>query len=165
MSSLPSVPSVRKPSLVGLTPGLSSRFHVAVGGIELGGWSSCKGLAVTFESEVLNVGGSYDESWVLPTRLTYPTVTLTRAITAKETAMVHAWLRRMQREWVSSDDDRDRGDTATIKLMDTTSQFSKPVCEWTLRSVYPKSWKGPDMDATSTNAAMETLELIHQGFL
>ncbi|MET8755177.1 phage tail protein [Streptomyces sp. NPDC004667] len=144
---------------------LNSRFHVAVGDFELGGWASCRGLAVTFENESLAVGGCYDESWVLPTRITYPTITLVRAITPDGTKTVHDWLRRMQREWVNSDDDRDRGTTATIKLMDTSNKLSKPVFEWTLRSVYPKSWKGPDMDATNTNVATETLELIHQGFL
>ncbi|MFE5539463.1 MULTISPECIES: phage tail protein [Streptomyces] len=145
--------------------GLSARFHVAIDGIELGGWSSCKGLAVEFENEVVHVGGSYDESWVLPTRLKYSTVTLIRAISPDSTKAVQAWLRRMQQEWVNGDEDADRGGAATITLMDTSSDLSKPVFQWTLRSVYPKSWKGPDMDATSANVATETLELIHQGFL
>ncbi|MFF3159107.1 phage tail protein [Streptomyces sp. NPDC057910] len=145
--------------------GLNARFHVAVDGIELGGWSSCKGLAVEFENEVLHVGGSYDESWVLPTRIKYSTLTLSRAITPEGTKAVHAWLQLMQREWINSNDDSDRGATATVKLMDTSSDLSRPVFEWTLRSVYPKAWKGPDMDATNGNVAVETLELIHQGFL
>ncbi|RSS67423.1 phage tail protein [Streptomyces sp. WAC06614] len=145
--------------------GLSSRFHVAVDGIQLGGWSSCKGLAVEFENEIVHVGGSYDESWVLPTRLKYSNVTLTRAITADGTKAVQAWLRQMQQEWLNSEDDGDRGGTATITLMDTAGDLSKPAFQWTLRNVYPKSWKGPDMDATSGNVALEQLELIHQGFL
>ncbi|MFB7056446.1 phage tail protein [Streptomyces vinaceus] len=145
--------------------GLNSRFHVSIGDIELGGWSSCRGLAVTFENETLAVGGTYDESWVLPSRVTYSPITLVRAITPDGTKTVHNWLRRMQREWVNSDDDSDQGTTATIKLMDTTNNLSRPVFEWNLRSVYPKSWKGPDMDATNGNVAMETLELVHQGFL
>lgn len=145
--------------------GLASRFHVSVGGIELGGWSSCKGLSVTFENDIVAVGGSYDESWVLPTKMTYSPVTLVRAITPEGTKAVQDWLRRMQREWVNGNDDGDRGETATIKLMDTSGELAKPVYEWSLRSVYPKSWKGPDMDATSAHVATETLELIHQGFL
>lgn len=145
--------------------GLNARFHVAVDGIQLGGWASCKGLAVTFENEVLHVGGSYDESWLLPTRITYSSVTLTRAITPDGTQAVHGWLRLMQEAWVNSNDDSDIGGTATIKLMDTSSSLTKPVFEWTLRSVYPKAWKGPDMDATNANVATETLELVHQGFL
>ncbi|MFF4369388.1 phage tail protein [Streptomyces sp. NPDC001594] len=145
--------------------GLNARFHVSVDGIQLGGWASCKGLAVTFENEVLHVGGSYHESHVLPTRITYSTVTLTRAITPDGTQAVHSWLRLMQESWINSNDDADIGGTATIKLMDTSSTLTKPVFEWTLRSVYPKSWKGPDMDATNANVALETLELIHQGFL
>jgi hypothetical protein len=34
-----------------------------------------------------------------------------------------------------------------------------------LRNVYPDSWKGPDLDATSLGIALEQLVLVHEGFL
>lgn len=144
---------------------LNSRFHVDVSGISLGGWASCKGLAVTFDSENLAIGGNYNGSWVLPTRLSYSNITLVRAITPDGTKLVQDWLRKMKQDWMNSDDDHDLDTTATITLMDTKNNFSDPVATWKLERVYPKSWRGPDMDAGNGGIATETLELIHQGFL
>jgi hypothetical protein len=39
-----------------------------------------------------------------------------------------------------------------------------PVLRWELIGVHPAAWKGPDLDATSSKVAIETLELVHEGF-
>ncbi|WP_051965597.1 phage tail protein [Kitasatospora mediocidica] len=153
-------------NVLGRTPriGLSARFRVEVDGVDLGGWASCKGLSVTFDSEELEVGGNYEHAILLPKRLKYNSITLIRAITPEGTKAVQGWLRSVLDGWVDSyhGDDYTPG-TAKITLLD--SACKTVVGTWTLRDVYPKSWKGPDLDAESGKIATETLELVHQGFL
>ncbi|GEC09577.1 hypothetical protein SSP24_72320 [Streptomyces spinoverrucosus] len=146
--------------------GLSMRFGVVLDGIDLGGWSSCKGLGVGFDSEELEVGGNYEYNVILPKRVKYTPITLQRAMTADGSAQVQAWLRRIVADWYSSDTADDfHGSTAQISLLDARNNAQAPVATWSLRNVYPKGWKGPDLDATSSHVAIETLELVHQGFL
>jgi phage tail-like protein len=41
----------------------------------------------------------------------------------------------------------------------------QPVAKWTLKNAVPQSWKGPQLSATGKGVAMETLEIVHEGFL
>ena len=40
-----------------------------------------------------------------------------------------------------------------------------PIVGWDLDRVVPVRWQGPSFNAESSQAAMETLELAHHGFL
>ena len=39
------------------------------------------------------------------------------------------------------------------------------VASWELQHVLPQAWKGPQFDANGKLVALETLELVHEGFL
>ena len=52
--------------------------------------------------------------------------------------------------------------TMTIKLLD--SKFAE-VHTWTLRNAFPKKWSLGALDGSSSKIAIETLELVHEGFL
>ena len=39
------------------------------------------------------------------------------------------------------------------------------VAQWKLKNAMPQSWKGPQLDATGKGVALETLEIVHEGFL
>ncbi|MBX9394360.1 phage tail protein [Streptomyces sp. TRM72054] len=146
--------------------GMAMRFHVVVDGVDLGGWASCKGLGVTFVNEDVEPGGVYEYAVILPGRLQYSTITLERAMSAGDSARLQAWLRQVVTAWYRDENADDYpGVTAQIVLLDARNDRRFPVASWSLRNVYPKSWKGPDLDATSGNVAVETLELAHQGFL
>ncbi|MFK0238350.1 phage tail protein [Streptomyces vinaceus] len=146
--------------------GMVMRFTVTVDGIDLGGWSSCRGLGVQFEHEELEVGANYEYNVLLPKRLKYSSITLQRAMNAEDSAKVAAWLRRVRDDWYSSDSgDGFPGSSATIVLLDARNDLSTPVYKWTLERVFPKSWKGPDLDAAGNGIAIESLELAHEGFL
>ncbi|MFJ3977814.1 phage tail protein [Streptomyces sp. NPDC090021] len=143
--------------------GLNARFSVSVDGIGLGNWSSCKGIGVQFEHEEVESGGNYEHVVLLPKRLKYGTVTLQRAMSLEDSAKVQAWLRQVTSCWYSSDTATGyEGSSAVIELRDAHGQR---VASWTLRNVYPRNWKGPDLDADNTKVSLETLELAHQGFL
>ncbi|GAB1512735.1 phage tail protein [Actinophytocola sp. KF-1] len=140
---------------------LTTRFHVSVDGVDLGGWARCNGLEVKFNPETQPDGGNYQYETVLPGHITYPHVTLERAISAADSAKVQAWLRDRASTWIDANASGGGG-TAQITLYDAHAQ---KVATWTLRNVYPDSWKGPDLNAGTLGIATETLVLVHEGFL
>src|SRR6266498_1523982 len=72
--------------------GMSMRFRVSVDGINLGSWATCAGLSVEFKNKRIAEGGNYEYSVILPDRVEYKTVTLRRAMSAQESAIVQQWL-------------------------------------------------------------------------
>jgi phage tail-like protein len=144
--------------------GMAMRFRVSVDGINLGSWASCAGLSVEFKSRRVGEGGTYDYSMILPERVEYRAVTLRRAMSQQESAIVQGWLTAVVSGWYHAANPRDFGPrTALIELFDATG--SGVVASWTLRNVYPSKWTGPDLDATGNRVALEALELVHEGFL
>jgi phage tail-like protein len=71
-----------------------------------------------------------------------------------ETAAVQKWLNKNAWEMEVF--------TGSIKLM---SAGALPVAEWTLRDVMPAKWSISTFDAGASQVSMETLELVHRGFL
>lgn len=140
---------------------LTARFHVSVQGVDLGGWARCEGLEVTFNSVPQPEGGNYQYVHILPGEIKYSKVSLTRAINKQDTDKVLSWLRDRAANWVDALSSGGGG-TATIILFDSRGG---EVTRWMLRNVYPESWKGPNLDAMSIGVALETLVLVHEGFL
>lgn len=140
---------------------LTTRFHVSVDGVDLGGWARCQGLEVKFNPEPQKEGGNYQYETILPGWIKYPPVTLQRAINSADTEKVQSWLRDRAAGWIDANKSGGGG-TAQITLFDAHAQ---KVAAWTLRNVYPDSWKGPDLDAMTLGIATEQLVLAHEGFL
>ncbi|MER7577508.1 phage tail protein [Streptomyces sp. NPDC126514] len=146
--------------------GITQRFRVAVDGIDLGGWKSCKGMNVSFKHKFHYEGGIYDgPAAVLPEHLEYQAITLERAMSATESPKVQKWLKDVSQLWMEDPTGGTYlGTTATITLLDATC--TETVAVWGLRNVFPAKWSGPSLDAMgSASVALESLELVHQGFL
>ena len=143
--------------------GMSMRFHVVVDDVDLGGWATCKGLQVNFTSTAVNEGANYEYQVILPDRVTYQPIVLTRAMTQQDSATVQRWLSTVVSQWYDATSPTDySARTARITLLDA---FNGEVASWSLRSIYPKRWTGPDLNASGREVAIETLELVHEGFL
>ena len=134
--------------------GLTTRFLVTIDGCRLGGFATCEGISVQFDLFQYKPLGHNDYMPVLPNRLIYPNITLTRAITKESAPTVMEWLSKMA--------GKGAGATAEITLLDA---HREKVTSWKLRGVYPVSWKGPSLNAASHDIATETLVLAHEGFL
>lgn len=139
--------------------GLAFRFVVKVDGLELGAWQSCTGLSVDFKPAELKSGGHYTGPRFLPGETTYPRVVLRRAAVKGDSEKVQTWLRDHARAWLEGS--TVEGSGATISLYDAHNEL---VMWWQLESARPAAWKGPDLDAVTSKVALETLELVHEGF-
>jgi phage tail-like protein len=147
--------------------GLAMRFHVEVTGLglDLGDWVSCEGLKVDFKFEAVRSGGDYASTHVLPLAITYPPVTLKRAVLKPYSESVLSWLASVATQWRSADGEYDPSTTVTISLLDVYQDPDLPAASWTLQKAFPSSWSGPSMNAKSSDVAMETLVIEHDGFL
>jgi phage tail-like protein len=131
----------------------SVRFRVTVGAVDLGSFTTCDGLALDVEVEEHWEGGMNTHPWILPTRLRYSNIVLTRPLTASTVA---AW------QWVQS---QAVLPLPTIGQIVALAPDHSPIVRWDLDRVMPVRWQGPSFTAESSQAAMETLELAHHGFL
>jgi phage tail-like protein len=142
--------------------GMAMRFEVTIDDMPLGGWSKCEGLAVEFTYLDWAEGGTNSHTPLLPDRVKYSEIKLSRALTAQESLQVMSWLSKKAKEFAPG--------TGVIKLYDAywsprAPTPAPPVATWTLRNVCPKQWSGPQLDAHGTSVATETLVLVHEGFL
>lgn len=146
-----------------VTHALTNRFKVVIDGFDLGGWSACQGLGVTFNPVPMEAGGDYQFVHYLPGQVKYGNVTLSRAMESGTSKQLIDWLRARAEEY---------GDAAgSVAYTDHTAQITlydshnEPVHGWGLRGVHPASWSGPTFDAQSASIAIEKLEIVHEGFL
>lgn len=143
--------------------GLNSRFGVTIDDMDLGMWGQCDGLSVDFKPEKLNggQGGVYDYEVYLPGQVSYPQVTLKRAMNAAHSKRVQSWLAQKLQDWVYAAG-TGKSSSGVITLYDAKAS---PVISWSLHNVYPSKWDGPKLEASSAGIAIESLTLVHEGFL
>lgn len=134
-------------------PAVSVCFVVKIDDVNLGAFNGCQGLGCEVVVEQRQEGGNNGYVWQLPSRITYPTITLSRPLT-EDTAQVAQWF-----SGVVTGVSRK---TATIQAMRADGTV---VAEWGLLDVVPVRWTGPTLDPDSPGVATETVEIAHHGFL
>ncbi len=134
--------------------GLASRFQVIIDGQDLGAWSKCSGLEVSFQHEPYEELGNNAFVHFLPKAAKYTEITLQRACTSEESNALQVWLGSMVMQPTKG--------TACITLHDGAQA---EVITWTLTGVFPVKWTGPQLEGKSQEMAIETLVLAHEGFL
>ncbi len=140
--------------------GLAFRFEVVIDGFSLGSWSTCKGLGVTFKHKPVKELGQHAYIAHVPDRADYTKVTLQRAMKAGDWATTKAWLEAVTSDsWLATGS---KANTATITLKNA---LLEEVASWTLKNALPSAWKAPQFDASGKAIALESLDLLHEGFL
>jgi phage tail-like protein len=140
--------------------GTDFRFLVEVDGYSLGSWNSCKGLGITFKHEKVAELGQHAYNTYIPGRAEYTAITLQRAMKSGDWDKTKTWLEAVTADgWLVMTADAKQ---ATITMQDATTAS---VAKWTLKNAMPQSWKGPQLTATGKGVALETREIVHEGFL
>ena len=133
-------------------PALSIRFHVQVDGVDIGSWTECSGLGAEFEVFEWKEGGNNGFVHHLPGRISYPNVTLGRAID-QDSANLAAWFSGLEQSVTRK--------TAAITAFDGNK---REIVTWNLTGVWPVKYSGPSLSSDGAGVAKETLELSHNGF-
>lgn len=138
--------------------GLANRFVVSMSGkqeYDLGSWSKAEGLDVTWDVAEYRMGDGGNDRLYFPGNTKYTNVKLSRAV-SDEFKLTKKWLDSTSWEWQAFE--------GFIQLF-TSGGKPVPKAEWSLRDVMPAKWAINSFDAGASQVAIETLELVHRGFL
>ena len=127
-------------------------FFVEIEGILAGGFSDCTGLQVETEVQDYAEGGLNDYVHRFRGRTKYPPLVLKHGLT-----MIDGLWQWHQDVAVNGQVDRKNG---TIYLL---NRMRIPVLWWDFKNAFPTKWTGPDLRANSSEVAIESVELSHQG--
>jgi phage tail-like protein len=138
------------------TPGSSTpdpvpaSFFRVDAGAAIGYFVECTGLGMEYETVEYQEGGVNDFVHKLRGRAKFPNLVLKRGITSNEAFT----------QWFAACREKLERREVTLTMLDQTL---KPVRVWAFVGAFPVKWTGPDFKAHADGAAIETIEIAHQG--
>ncbi|SCE14184.1 conserved hypothetical phage tail region protein [Streptomyces sp. BpilaLS-43] len=126
-------------------------FRLVIGGNDLGAFHTCSGLGAEVEMEQYAEGGNNGFAWQLPGRITWTNITLTRPVTA-DTTKIARWLNEIIQRVEPKD-----GEIVALR-----PDLGR-IISWQVQGIVPVRWQGPSFDPANSQAAVETLEIAHEG--
>lgn len=137
----------------------AATFLFEVDGVEIGRFMEISGLEVSVETEEVSEGGQNSFVHKLPGRMTWPNITLKRGITQNDSLL--AWLNRSSGEQFAANGNKLARSTAAITLIGPAGNRLRA---WEFEGAFPVKWSGPNFAVSSSEAAIEELEITHHGF-
>lgn len=133
-------------------PFLAGNFLVQIDGVTASSFSEVLGLEASIDVIDYRNGDLKENSpQKLPGLNRYSNITLKRGLTAD--LSLWNWINSaLQGTLVRAN--------VTIVLLDQTDV---PALAWRLRNAWPCKWSGPSLAANSSEVAIETLEICHEG--
>lgn len=135
-------------------PYTAFRFSIEVDGERtIGGFNEVSGLIFETEVQTLRVGGMNNAELQLPG----PSKFSSRLVLKRGLGnMKFLW------EWYRSVSQGEvKRKNVTIRLND---ERDEEVMSWRFREACPVKWTGPDLRASNSAVAFESLELVHRGY-
>ena len=132
---------------------LGLRFWVQIDGVEIAGFSECSGIGVETETFEYAEGGLNTFTHKLPVRTKYGNLTLKRGIDPGQE--LYAW-------YISTLDGKTQRKDISVIIYGPES--GTEVRRWDLKQAYPVKWTGPDLRTDASAAAIESVEIAHEGF-
>ena len=126
-------------------------FQVEIDGVTVAGFSDCSGL--TAETDAIEYRTGKEDITVrkLPGLAKYSNIVLKWGLT--DDRELYDWIMQA----VKGNVQRKNGSIVALDL-----QGNEKV-RWNFRNAWPTKWHGPDFSAKGNDAAIETLELAHEG--
>lgn len=128
------------------------RFQVKIDDALIGQFAECSGLSMEYDVFEYAEGGRLGFVHKLRGGLKYPNLVLKRGITSEDKLV----------SWFLDTPKRESRGNITLSLL---GDDGKQVRSWSFAAAFPVKWSGPSFNAKSTNIAMETLEIAHQGLV
>jgi phage tail-like protein len=151
-------------------PGRNFIFSLELGAIVVAGFSDCTGLQMETKVYEYKEGGRNACSLKFPEAGSVGNITLKRGITTgansdalfewHQDVMTGTFDENKNPNKRSSDPDKDISQKCAIILED---ELGNELKRWHLFRPFPVKWVGPDLRATASEIAIETLELACEG--
>lgn len=134
-------------------PVLGFNFRVEISGVFEAGFNEVTGLQAEIEVEEYREGGVNNSTHKFAGPVRFPSnLVLKNGIT--DSTKLWSWYQDVMRGKF----DRKSLD---VVLLDAAGEEKR---RWKFKSAYPVKWNGPDLKAASSEVALESLELAHEGF-
>jgi phage tail-like protein len=126
-------------------------FLVEIDGVVQGGFSECSGLTTDTNMFEYREGNEITTTRKLPGLMKYNNIVLKRGWTQNQ----DLW--KWRKKVIDGKTERQSG---TVVLL---GEDRSPVLRWNFREGWPSKWEGPALNAKTSEVAIETLEIAHEG--
>ena len=127
------------------------RYKVEIDGLEAGGFSEVTGFDASIDVIEYREGDMVQTAMKIPGLKKYGNITLKQGLA--DSTVLYDWIIT----GVNGAVDRK---TITITLMD---EEEAPAASWQVINAWPMKYSAPDFNATSSEVAIESLEIVHEG--
>ena len=135
-----------------MLPYRNFRFRLEIDGLDAGSFSEASGFDATMGVVEYRAG---DDPAITPTKLPglikYGNITLKWG--ASETMVLYDWLIDITEGTIEKK-------TVTLTALD---EEGSPAASWRCINAWPVKYTAPDFNGTSSEVAIETIELAHEG--
>jgi len=126
--------------------------------MEIGRFTEISGLSAQIEVEEFAEGGQNQYKHKLPGRMSWPNLVLKRGITNSDE--LFQWFASCSGEGFTGAGNAVKRHDGTVEVL---SPAGKPIRSWKLIGAFPVKWTGPRFVASSSDLAVEELEVCHCG--
>src|SRR5262245_45476136 len=131
----------------------SFNFLVEIDGIMRAGFREAGGLDSTIDVTEYREGGDNITSHKYPEQVKFSNISLKWGMS--DDIELYQW----HRQWASGDPAAARKNGSVVVL----DRQGQEKARWNFFNGWPSKWTGPALNATSTEIAIETLEIAHEG--
>jgi phage tail-like protein len=126
-------------------------FLVEIDNVPAAGFSKCSGLSTETDVIEYREGSDLKSVRKIPGVNRYSAITLERGITTDKS--LWQWRKNVM------DGNLDRRNGSIVLLDEARNE----VARWNFTNGWPSRWDGPSFNAKSSEIAIETLEIVHEG--
>lgn len=133
-------------------PHAKFRYKIEIDGLEAGGFSEATGFDASIDVIEYREGDMTAETPMkVPGLKKYGNITLKKGLT--DSRVMYDWLA----SGLTGEVERK---TVTLTLLNETQA---PAASWQIINAWPTKYTAPDFNATSSEIAIETIEIAHEG--
>lgn len=127
------------------------RYKVEIDGLEAGGFSEVSGFDASIDVIEYREGDMVQTPLKIPGLKKYGNITLKQGLTTS--TVLYDWI-------IAGVNGAVERKTITITLLD---EEETPAASWQVINAWPTKYTAPDFNATSSEVAIDTLEIAHEG--
>lgn len=127
------------------------RYKVEIDGLDAGGFSEVTGFDVSIDVMEYREGDGVTTPMKVPGLKKYGNITLRQGLV--DSMVLYDWV-------VTGVNGAVERKTITITLLD---EEESPAASWQVINAWPTRYTAPDFNASSSEIAVETLEVAHEG--
>ena len=133
------------------TPYGKFRYKVEIDGLEAGGFSEASGFDASIDVIEYREGDMVQTPLKLPGLKKYGNITLKQGVA--DSMVMYEWM-------IAGVEGEVERKTITITILDETETAT---ASWQVINAWPAKYTWPDFNATSSEVAIESLEIAHEG--